>query len=125
MSKHRISKQPIVDKNKGKKNNSIVVLVHVPDLDCAKHIANALITAKLAACVNIGAACQSVYEWQGTIETQTEFPLEIKTHQRCYQAVEALILEMHPYELPGIIALNVHGGYHAYLQWVSAQLSIG
>jgi periplasmic divalent cation tolerance protein len=125
MSKHPIPTEPILEKNKGQKNNSILVLVHVPDLDCAKRIANALITAKLAACVNIGSACQSIYEWQGIIETQTEFPLEIKTKQNCYQAVETLILEMHPYELPGIIALNVDGGYHAYLQWVSAQLSIG
>ncbi len=130
MSKHPSSTQPILKKNKGQKNsiqknNIIVVLVHVPDLDCAKRIANALITAKLAACVNIGASCQSIYEWQGIIETQTEFPLEIKTQQNCYQAVETLIVEMHPYELPGIIILNVDGGYHPYLQWVNTQLSIG
>ena len=104
------------------KNNIIVVLTHVPDQICAQRIANALIKDKLAACVNIGAACQSVYEWKNTVETQTEFPLRIKTNQDCYSKLEALIVEMHPYELPDIIALNVHGVYTPYLQWVNDQI---
>lgn len=104
-------------------NDIIVVLTHVPDQNCAERIAKALIGAKLAACVNIGGACQSVYEWEGKVEVQTEFPLHIKTSQHCYPKIEARILEMHPYELPDIIALNIHGGYEQYLQWVNAQLS--
>ncbi|MFT7228827.1 MAG: periplasmic divalent cation tolerance protein [Methylophilaceae bacterium] len=44
-------------------NNIIVVLTHVPDQICAQRIGTALIKDKLAACVNIGTACQSVYEW--------------------------------------------------------------
>jgi len=103
----------------------IVVCTHVPDQICAERIANALISAKLAACVNIGSACQSVYEWQGKVETQTEFPLHIKTNKDCYTEVEALILSMHPYELPDIMVLNVHGGYNRYLQWVNDQILIG
>ena len=105
------------------KNDIIVVLTHVPDQICAERIANALITAKLAACVNIGSACQSVYEWENKIEMQTEVPLHIKTKQHCYAKIEALILEMHPYELPDIIVLNVHGGLNRYLQWLNKQLS--
>ncbi|MFW5432356.1 MAG: divalent-cation tolerance protein CutA [Methylophilaceae bacterium] len=105
------------------KNDIIVVLTHVPDQNCAERIAKALIESKLAACVNIGGACQSIYEWQGNIETQTEFPIHIKTSQGCYTKIEKLILEMHPYELPDIITLNVHGGLDRYLQWVDAQLS--
>lgn len=104
-------------------NDIIVVLTHVPDQICAERIANALITAKLAACVNIGSACQSVYVWENKVETQTEIPLHIKTSQHCYTKIEALILEMHPYELPDIIVLNVHGGLNRYLQWVNKQLS--
>lgn len=104
-------------------NDIIVVLTHVPDQICAERIANALITAKLAACVNIGSACQSVYEWDNKVEVQTEIPLHIKTSQHCYTKIEALILKMHPYELPDIIVLNVHGGLNRYLQWVNEQLS--
>jgi periplasmic divalent cation tolerance protein len=121
MAEHHLSKEHTLKNN----NNTILVLTHVPDQIVAERIANALIKAKLAACINIGAACQSIYEWKDAIETQTEFPLHIKTNQDCYQKVEALILKMHPYELPDIIALNVHGGYNAYLQWLDTQLSIG
>jgi len=104
-------------------NNIIVVLTHVPDQNCAERLAKALITAKLAACVNIGNAGQSVYEWAGEVELATEIPIHIKTSKDCYTKLEALILEMHPYELPDIVTLHVHGGYKPYLQWVSAQLS--
>lgn len=97
----------------------IVVLTHVPDLICAENIAKAVIKSKLAACVNIGSACQSVYEWKNKLEVQTEIPIQIKTCQRCYTELEALILEVHPYELPDIITLNVHGGLNQYLQWVN------
>lgn len=105
------------------RNDIIVVLTHVPDQNCAERIAKALIAAKLAACVNIGHAGQSVYEWQGKIEMQSEIPIHIKTSQHHYTNIEALILTMHPYELPDIIALNIHGGFTPYLQWVDAQLS--
>lgn len=104
-------------------NDIIVVLTHVPEQSCAERIAKALIEAKLAACVNIGRAGQSVYEWQGKIETQAEIPLHIKTSQGCYTKVEALILEVHPYELPDIMTLHVYGGYEQYLQWVNTQIS--
>lgn len=96
----------------------IVVLTHVPDQNCALRIANALIEAKLAACVNIGSAVQSVYEWEGQVETTTEFSIQIKAKQSAYQDIEKLILAYHPYELPDIIVLNVIGGLEQYLQWV-------
>ncbi len=96
----------------------IVVLTHVPDQNCASRIAKALIEAKLAACVNIGSAVQSIYEWEGKVETTTEFPIQIKAKQNAYQDIENLILECHPYELPDIIALNIVGGLEQYLQWV-------
>ncbi len=108
------------------KNDIIVVLTHVPDLISAENIAKALIKSKLAACVNIGSTCQSHYEWNNQLEVQTEIPIHIKTSQRCYSEVEALILKMHPYELPDIIALNVDGGLNQYLQWVNDQtLNLG
>lgn len=104
-------------------NSIIIVLTHLPDQDCAKKMAQALVKAHLAACVNIGGAVESVYEWQGNIESQTEFPLQIKTTHACYQQVESMILNMHPYELPDIVTLNINGGTHAYLQWVNGQVS--
>jgi periplasmic divalent cation tolerance protein len=104
-------------------NDIIVVLTNVPDENCAELIAKALIEAKLAACVNIGNAGKSVYEWKDKIEMQAEIPIYIKTSKNDYTKIETLILEMHPYELPDIIALTIYGGLEPYLQWVNAQLS--
>jgi periplasmic divalent cation tolerance protein len=103
------------------KTDIIVVITHVPDQICAERLAKALIKAKLAACVNICSACKSVYEWKNQLEVQTEIRLQIKTSQLCYTKLEAVILEIHPYELPDIIVLNVDGGYNPYLQWVKDQ----
>jgi periplasmic divalent cation tolerance protein len=101
------------------KADIIIVLTHVPDQICAERIAKAIIKSKLAACVNIGSACQSLYEWENKLEVQTEVPIHIKTCQQCYTELEGLILEIHPYELPEIITLNVDGGLNQYLQWVN------
>lgn len=103
-------------------DNVIMVMTHVPDQNTAKRLAQALVKAQLAACVNIGGAVESVYEWAGQIESQTEFALQIKTTQAQYAAVESLILSMHPYELPDIITLHIDGGYDTYLQWVQTQV---
>lgn len=103
--------------------DNIIVLTHVPDLNTAKQIAQALVSAKLAACVNIAEASQSVYEWQGKVHCETEFALSIKTNQAAYQQVETLILDMHPYELPDIISLSIDSGYAPYLQWVNQQVA--
>jgi len=101
----------------------MMVFTHVPDTECAKRIAEALIKSKLAACVNIQGPCVSFYHWQGQLAETTEIPIAIKTQQRAYSQVETMLLSMHPYELPEIIALHVDGGLPQFLQWVDAQIS--
>lgn len=104
-------------------NTAILVMTNMPDETSANHLAETLVTQKLAACVNILAPCQSVYVWQGKLEKSSEVPVLIKTCQVQYRALETAILKMHPYELPEIITINVDGGLPRYLQWVSNQLS--
>ena len=70
----------------------ILVLTHLPDHAAAMELARTLVTEKLAACVNIGAPVQSMYHWQGQIETAQEFPVSIKTRSALYPRVEAVIL---------------------------------
>lgn len=94
----------------------------MPDEVSAKTLALSLIEQKLAACVNIMTPCQSVYNWQGTIEQASEVPLMIKTDKVHYDALEAAIIKAHPYELPEIISININGGLPRYLQWVSTKL---
>ena len=72
-------------------------------------------------CVNVLAECTSVYRWQGAIENAAEVPLLIKTAAARYEALEQAIRELHPYELPEIVAVPIQGGLPGYLQWVAAE----
>lgn len=96
----------------------LLVLTHCPDADSAARLATALLERGLAACVSEGGAVRSTYRWKGAVETATEIPLAIKcTHER-YAQVEKTIRELHPYEVPEILALPVAAGFGPYLQWV-------
>ena len=100
---------------------AVMVLTNAPDRAVARRIADALIEARLAACVNLLAECTSVYRWKGEIETAAEVPLLIKTRSEIYDEVEAAIRRLHPYELPEIIALPIERGSPDFLDWVYAQ----
>ena len=98
-----------------------LVITNCPDEETANRIGLALIEEKLAACVNILPRVQSIYRWQGAVESATEVPLLIKTTAASYPALEAAIRERHPYDIPEIIALPVTAGLPAYLNWVAAE----
>ncbi len=102
----------------------LLVLTNLPDRDSAERVADALIESRAAACVNIMAACSSLYRWQGKIETASETPLLIKTTRAAYPRLEATIRAHHPYELPEIIAVPVDADYPGYLQWVAQETKI-
>jgi periplasmic divalent cation tolerance protein len=99
----------------------ILVLTHLPDHAAAMELARALVTGRLAACVNVGAPVQSMYHWQGQIETADEIPVTIKTRAALYPRVEAAIRASHPYELPEIVAVPVLDGLRPYLDWLDAE----
>jgi periplasmic divalent cation tolerance protein len=96
----------------------LIVMTNLPNAQAAEAIASILVKSRLAACVNLLPAVQSVYRWQGKVERATEVTLLIKTTQRHYAALEAAIRAAHPYELPEVIALPVTTGLPSYLQWV-------
>ena len=100
---------------------AIVVLTNLPDRESAKALARALVEGRLAACVNIGAAVESIYHWQGQIETEIEVPVAIKTRQVLYSKVEAAIRKIHPHELPEIVAVPITDAFAAYLDWIDAE----
>ena len=99
----------------------LLVLTNCPDEPSANAIALAVVEARLAACVNILPRVQSIYRWQGTVESASEVPLLIKTTADNYPALERAIRTAHPYEIPEIIALPVERGLPAYLNWVAAE----
>ena len=102
----------------------VVVLTNLPDRAAAVKLAQELVARRLAACVNVLAECTSVYRWKGAIENAAEVPVLIKTRAGRYAEVEAAIRELHPYELPEIVAVPVLRGFEEYLQWVADETAI-
>lgn len=101
----------------------LVCFCTCPDRPVAERLAEALVADGLAACVNIVPGLRSVYRWQGAIERSDETLLLIKTTQEGLPALSARIVELHPYELPEIVAVEVAGGLSAYLDWVAEQVA--
>jgi len=97
----------------------IIVLCTCPDDAAATIIADRLVAERYAACVNIVPGIMSVFQWKDGIEHDDELLLIIKTRQDCYLALESLIQELHPYELPEIIAVSIERGLNEYLEWIN------
>jgi periplasmic divalent cation tolerance protein len=95
-----------------------IVLSTAGSEDEARKIAHHLLERKLAACVNIVPQIESIYRWQGKIESSREWLLVIKTTTKQFPAVRAAIQELHSYELPECIAIAIEDGSPAYLQWI-------
>lgn len=104
--------------------NALLVLSNLPDRATAEKLAEALIHKRVAACVNILAPCRSVYRWKGAVQHAEEHPVLIKTTRERYAALEAAIREVHPYELPEIVAVPIERGLPAYLDWVATQTTL-
>lgn len=102
-------------------SEGLLVITNLPDAASAARLAQQLVEARAAACVNQLAPCTSTYRWQGRIETATEVPLLIKTTSAAYPRLEQLIRAAHPYELPEIIAVSLTAGLPAYLDWVERE----
>src|SRR5205823_8811392 len=73
--------------------SAILVFTMLPERAGAEAIARELLSARLAACIQIGTAVQSLYHWRGEIETATEIPMAIKTRAGLYGRIEAVIRE--------------------------------
>ncbi len=97
-----------------------VILTTCPDRETAKTIANNLIAEKLAACVSIIDGIVSVYRWQGEIVEDNEVQLLIKTTSDNFIRLRNKIKQIHPYDMPEIIALNIQQGDMHYLNWITA-----
>jgi periplasmic divalent cation tolerance protein len=100
---------------------TLLVITNLPDRASAERLADALIERRVAACVNVMAPCRSVYLWQGSVEHADEHPVFVKTSADRYDALQQAIRDLHPYDLPEIIAVRVDAGLPAYLAWVASE----
>jgi len=98
---------------------AIVVFITTPVNESGK-IARILVDERLAACVNIISEIRSIYRWQGKIEDESESLLIVKTTPERMNDLKSRVLELHPYDVPEIIALPVADGLQKYLNWISA-----
>ena len=89
-----------------------------PDAASAQAIAEALVGERLAACVNRLPTVHSTYRWQGAVTCDSEELLLIKPTAARFDALKTRLLELHPYELPELVAVPVQRGHEAYLDWV-------
>jgi periplasmic divalent cation tolerance protein len=99
-----------------------IVLSTCADREEAERIAHRLVEQQLAACVNILPGAQSVYRWQGKVESAAETMMVIKTSADLVAEVELTIASLHSYEVPEFLVLPVYGGSHAYLAWLRDSL---
>ena len=99
----------------------VLILTTVPDDDRGETLAQTLVTERLAACVNVLGPMTSIYRWQGAVERESERQLVVKTTRDRIGAVRERIAQLHSYELPELIVLDVVDGSLGYLDWVKAE----
>ena len=101
---------------------NIVIFVTTKDADEAKKISQELLTQKLIACANIVSGVQSIFWWEGKIDSTSEVLLILKTKKSLFKKVEKVVKSLHSYQTPEIIALPIVTGSKEYLGWINESL---
>jgi periplasmic divalent cation tolerance protein len=99
----------------------VLVTVSVPDVDTGERLADELVERRLAACVKQSGPVRSVYRWQGRVECAQEWLLSCVTTAERVEALSAAVRELHPHEVPEVVATAVVAGDADYLRWVRAE----
>jgi periplasmic divalent cation tolerance protein len=99
--------------------NVRIVLTTTGTQEEARKIAHALVERRLAACVNLVPHLESVYRWQDKVESAQEWLLLIKTQADLFERVRDAVIELHSYDLPECVMLEVGAGSREYLDWIA------
>jgi periplasmic divalent cation tolerance protein len=100
----------------------IQVATTLPSEDKARHLARDLINRRLAACVQVSGPITSTYRWQDHVEESQEWICTAKTRADIFSRISQAISELHPYELPEIIATAIIDISSSYAQWLDQQV---
>lgn len=101
--------------------STLLVYCACPDAAIADRLARAVVEARLAACVNVLPGIRSTYRWHERVEQADEVLLLIKTQAARLDALTRRLRELHPYELPEVLAVEASAGLPEYLDWVAKQ----
>ena len=101
--------------------DALLVFTTLPSADKAAELAKALVDERLAACANLLPAIRSIYRWQGKLQDENEVLVLLKTRAEHLERLKLRILELHPYEVPEVLAVPVEAGYQPYLDWLAGE----
>jgi periplasmic divalent cation tolerance protein len=102
----------------------IQVLTTTEHREDAERIARELVEQRLAACVQVAGPISSIYRWRGKIETTQEWQCWAKSRRDLYDQIERAIRQVHPYEVPEILAVPILAGSADYLAWLDAEVGL-
>jgi periplasmic divalent cation tolerance protein len=105
--------------------DAIIVLTTLPNADAAAELGKTLVGEALVACANVLPAVRSIYRWKEKVHDESEVLVLLKTRQDQFERLKARILELHPYEVPEVVAVRVEQGHQAYLDWVAKESAPG
>ena len=101
-----------------------VVLVTAPDLESADRLALKLLEERLVACANVLGGVRSVYRWEGELRRDDEVLMVLKTVAAAVPSLTERVAELHPYDVPEVLAVPVVAGLDAYLGWVDGEVDV-
>ena len=100
-----------------------VIYITCPDHDAGELLASSLVEHRLVACVNVIDGVTSLFHWEGRVDRDPEVLLVIKTRTDLLDVIERRVNEVHPYDVPEVIALPIIGGSKAYLDWIDESVA--
>ena len=101
--------------------DALLVFTTLPSADKAAELAKLLVNERLVACANLLPAIRSIYRWQGELHDENEVLVLLKTRAEHLERLKLRILEVHPYEVPEVLAVPVESGYQPYLDWLAGE----
>ncbi len=102
-------------------NGVVVILVTAPDGAQARQLGRRLVEEKLVACVNVMAGVHSIYHWEDALEEADESLMVLKARREDVEVVTKRVQELHPYDVPEVIALDIVAGNAAYTDWIRSE----
>lgn len=103
-------------------SNVVAVLTTAPNVEVAERIGETLVEEGLVACANVVPGVRSIFRWKGAVSHESEVLMILKTTTESLPALSRRVVDLHPYEVPEVIALDVRAGHEPYLDWVRAEV---